>query len=334
MNDSLSASPRRIGDRPRFASNAVGALATLPGSTRTGVNVPRIWITIVLSIVLHALLLWQVKPDLLKPTNDADKPGSALGPLSVQIAPRFRPPTPPSPPPSAPSAQRPQVRPAPRLPPPSKAAPRPPPKAAPAPPPAPPVIALDKPVPQRPMAPTRERTAPAPAARAPADGDLASLLEARRQARGEASPASPASSPSESAPASTETANERANRIAAANIGTNRTPNFGADPRSGGGVFTIRRMAYDYAEFLFYGWNKDIKRNTAQVIEVRKGSNSDIRIAVVRRMIGIIRDHEQGDFVWESRRLGRNVDLSARQRDTAALEAFLMKEFFEDDRRP
>ncbi|MDB5863019.1 MAG: hypothetical protein JWO70_825, partial [Betaproteobacteria bacterium] len=69
-------------------------------------------------------------------------------------------------------------------------------------------------------------------------------------------------------------------------------------------------------------------------IEVRKGSNSDIRIAVVRRMIGIIRDHEQGDFVWESRRLGRNVDLSARQRDTAALEAFLMKEFFEDDRRP
>jgi hypothetical protein len=304
----------------------------LPGGTRAGVNVPRIWITIVLSIVLHALLLWQVRPDLLKPSNDADKPGSALGPLSVQIAPRFRPPTPPA---SAPSAQRPQVRPAPRLPPPSKAAPKPAPKAAPAPPPAPPVIALNKPVPQRPMAPTPERTAPAPAApRAPADGDLASLLEARRQARGEASPASPASSPSESAPASTESANERANRIAAANIGTNRTPNFGADPRSGGGVFTIRRMAYDYAEFLFYGWNKDIKRNTAQVIEVRKGSNSDIRIAVVRRMIGIIRDHEQGDFVWESRRLGRNVDLSARQRDTAGLEAFLMKEFFEDDRRP
>jgi outer membrane biosynthesis protein TonB len=309
------------------------ALSATPGNPRPGVNVPRIWITVALSILLHALLLWQVKPDLFRPSNDADKPGSARGPLSVQIAPRFRPPTPPSPPPSAapspPRSQRPPAKAAPRLPPP-KAVPRPAPKA---PPPAPPpVIALNKPAPQRPVAPPAER-APVPAApRVPSEGDLSALLEARRRARGEAAP--PPSAPAERAPAPTEDPNERANRIAAANIGTNRTPEFGADPKRGGGVFTVRRLAYDYAEFLFYGWNKDIKRNTAQVIEVRKGNNSDIRIAVVRRMIGIIRDHEQGDFVWESPRLGRNVNLSARQRDSAALEAFLMKEFFEDDRRP
>ena len=116
------------------------------------------------------------------------------------------------------------------------------------------------------------------------------------------------------------------------NLGSDRRANFGADPRRGGGVFTVQRVGYDYAEFLFFGWNKDIKRNTAQVIEVRKGAHSDIRLAVVRRMIVIIREHEQGDFVWESPRLGRNLTLSARARDTAGLEDFLLREFFEEYR--
>lgn len=158
------------------------------------------------------------------------------------------------------------------------------------------------------------------------------MVEARRRARSEPSaPAAPAETVASAPPSEDE--NARANRIAAANLGTGAKPTFGADPRRGGGVFTIQHMAYDYAEFLFYGWNKDIRRNTAQVIEVRKGSNSDIRIAVVRRMIAIIRDHEKGDFVWQSPRLGRNITLSARARDNAALEAFMYREFFEDDLR-
>ena len=94
-------------------------------------------------------------------------------------------------------------------------------------------------------------------------------------------------------------------------------------------MFDIERLGYDSAEFMFYGWNKDIRRNTMQVIEVRKGNNSDIRIAVVRRMIAIIREHEDGDFVWESQRLRRSVTLSARPRDNAGLEEFLMREFFD-----
>jgi len=93
-------------------------------------------------------------------------------------------------------------------------------------------------------------------------------------------------------------------------------------------------MSYDYAEFVFFGWNKDIRRDTAQTIDVRKGAESDIRIAVIRRMIAIIREHENGDFVWESHRLERHVTLSARPRDNAGLEDFLWKEFFEDPRRP
>jgi hypothetical protein len=107
---------------------------------------------------------------------------------------------------------------------------------------------------------------------------------------------------------------------------------MGADPRRGGGVFEIQRMSYDYAQFAFYGWNKEMRRNTAQVIDVRRGGNSDIRIAIIRRMIAIIRDHEQADFTWDSQRLGRVVTLSARERDSAGLEEFLMREFFENER--
>ena len=127
--------------------------------------------------------------------------------------------------------------------------------------------------------------------------------------------------------------NARANRLAAENLGSNRKPVFGPE-RRGGGIFHIQRLGYDYAEFLFFGWNKDIRRNTQQLIEVRKGGNRDIRIAVVRRMIAIIREYEQEDFVWESQRLNRNVTLSARARDSSGLEEFMLREFFEDPRRP
>jgi hypothetical protein len=143
----------------------------------------------------------------------------------------------------------------------------------------------------------------------------------------------PPAAPSVAGTPSVEDENTRANRIAAANLGSDRTPTFGADKNRGGGIFSIQRLGYDYAEFLFFGWNKDIARNTTQVIEVRKGNNSDIRIAVVRRMIVIIREHESGDFVFESRRLGRNVTLSARPRDNAGLEDFMMREFFGDASR-
>ena len=71
-----------------------------------------------------------------------------------------------------------------------------------------------------------------------------------------------------------------------------------------------------------------------QVIEVRKGDNPDIRIAVIRRMIVIIREHETEDFSWESHRLGREVRLSARASDTAGLEAFMMREFDFDTGNP
>ena len=93
-------------------------------------------------------------------------------------------------------------------------------------------------------------------------------------------------------------------------------------------------MEYDYAEFTFFGWNKEISRRAFQVIEVRKGGNPDINTAVVRKIIAIIREHEQGDFRWESKRLGRDMILSARPADNAALEAFMLEEFFTASRQP
>ncbi len=87
-------------------------------------------------------------------------------------------------------------------------------------------------------------------------------------------------------------------------------------------------MGYDSAEFAFYGWNKHINRNTEQMIEVQRGNNATMELAVARRMIAIIREHESGDFLWTSRRLGRSVSLSARIADNAALEDFLLRDFF------
>ena len=69
------------------------------------------------------------------------------------------------------------------------------------------------------------------------------------------------------------------------------------------------------------------------MIEVRKGTNPDIRLAVVRKIIEIIRAQEPRDFIWVSRKMSRQVALSARPSDTAALEEFLMREFFGPDVR-
>ncbi|HSD44158.1 MAG TPA: hypothetical protein VLD36_20110 [Burkholderiales bacterium] len=196
------------------------------------------------------------------------------------------------------------------------------PRAPPRPPPAPKVVAKDGPaVAAAPVEPPAAAAAPAPI-----EGDFSAYLEARRRAREASSEEHAASAP----PAEDERA--RHNRIVAENLGLNRVPTYGREP-TGGGVFHIERIGYTDAEFVFFGWNKDIRRRSRQLILVEKGANSDIRIAVVRKMIAIIREHESGDFLWLSPRLGREITLSARAADNAGLEDFLMQEFF-PERRP
>jgi hypothetical protein len=130
-----------------------------------------------------------------------------------------------------------------------------------------------------------------------------------------------------------ETEAERRDRIVAANLAPSQQPTFGYDPQSGGGVFQLKRIGYEDAEFYFAGWNKDIKRHAKQLIEVRKGNNEDIRLAIVRKMIAIIRDEVKDEFTWNSERTGRQILMSARLADNAALEEFLMQEFFSAPRR-
>jgi hypothetical protein len=72
----------------------------------------------------------------------------------------------------------------------------------------------------------------------------------------------------------------------------------------------------------------DSKRQWREVIEVDAGPGGNLELAMVRRMIELIRSHYSGDFHWESHRLGRTVLLSARVDDQQALEDFLMREFF------
>ena len=99
-------------------------------------------------------------------------------------------------------------------------------------------------------------------------------------------------------------------------------------------MFEIRRMNYVDAAFEFFGWNDEMGRKTPQLVEVRIGNNRDMRIAVVRKMIAIIREHSQGDFVWNSSHRENGMTLSARLADNAELETFLLNDLFDEVRQP
>ena len=276
---------------------------------RDGITISNFQLAIALSVLLHVAALWQwqiQKP----PLDDASPP-----PLTVKLQPI------PGPPPAVvtPPQRRAIVPPVPPAPP--VAAPTPPPVArAPQTPPTPPrsappsVIAITPPAPKE--------AAPLPM-RAPPAEDFAAYVEAQRRARGESASAS-------SAPAEDE--NARATRLAVANLATQKAQGVGYDPNRSGGIFTMKSRGVDYAEFMFNGWHTDARRNMAQLIEVRKGNHDTIEVATVRKMIEIIRANVQGDFQWRSHRMNKVVTLSARERDNAGLEEFLMREFFYNPR--
>jgi hypothetical protein len=275
------------------------------------VAVPRIWLTFALSILVHIAAFWVVLPrlPLLSP---GEEQGQASDRLEVQLA-ALPPPAPAPPPP-------------PKLPTPTREtqailSPRPRPRNAPTPV-APPEVVVPSPeVPEIPTPPPppviAEPTPPEP----PVAGDLSSFIASRRRARGEGD-------------APVESDNERRDRIVASNMPRISSPIADHQVKRGGGLFEITRMTYDDAQFMFFGWNNDAGRRTPQAYEVRLGNNSDMRIAVVRRMIALIREQVNGDFNWQSWRLDRIVVLSARLEDNAGLEEFLMREMFEEAPRP
>ncbi len=269
-----------------------------PGSRQDVVVIPIIWVMIVLSILVHVAALFLLLMHLLR---DKDQEQTEASNLQVRLATQATPAPPvarlqePEPPRAViqPPKPTPRQRPPPLVAPPKREEP---------------AIALPPPPPPVPTPPV---------AAAPPSADFGSMVQAKRSARGE-----------QEAPEA-EDAKALFDSKIAANLPT-ASRGVAAQTRNGGGIFQIKRMAYDDAAFEFYGWNKEMGRRTPQLIEVRKGDNADMRIAVVRRMIAIIREHEKADFVWENPQKDRKWTLSARLSDNAALEAFLLNEFFGD----
>ncbi len=170
------------------------------------------------------------------------------------------------------------------------------------------------------VAPSRPLT-PAPAQ------DMQTMIAEARQRRADAQPQQ------ETQPAE-ESENDRAMRVAKANIAAAQGKNSGNDRNDSGGVFSIVNQTYHSADVKFRGWNGNFKRRWLQQVTVEQGSEIDLETAIVKKMIELIRKEKPGDFVWESQRLGRNVNLSARPADQKELEAFLLKEFFPNYQPP
>jgi len=197
-------------------------------------------------------------------------------------------------------------------------APAPPPRPVPVPAPIPtPRLARKSPLavpPEQPPTPPQPRPPPIP------EFDMAAMIEARRQQRRnirEQAQAQAGAARTQMAPSP--------DQLAQANIDRNLRMDRGEGV---GGVFEILRKGTRTAEFAFNGWRPDTERRWREVIEVDAGIGGDVELAIIRRMIGLIREHYKGDFNWQSYRLGKVIVLSARVEDNAALEDFLAREFF------
>jgi hypothetical protein len=263
-------------------------------------------VTLGVSLLVHGVALFTVLQHtrLLSPDEGPDAISDRM---EVRLAAAAPPPPAVPAPPSKPGVAIPP--PLPRLPKPSVRKAHPPQVlASPAP-------ALAVPQPPRP-------TPPAPPQAQTQASDLWSYIQAKRLQRGEA----PESLTGNRGP--------DPNSDLAANLPRPATGAATNDVNRGGGIFELKRMTYDDGAFLFFGWNPDMNRETPQLITVRIGDNPDMRIAVVRRMIALIREYTQGDFTWRSARHSGSLVLSARPADNANLEAFLLREFFDERGEP
>jgi hypothetical protein len=249
----------------------------------------RISLAIAVSLLAHASLL------LLRPLAPEFKPPGPLAdtPMTVVITPPELPAEPvPEPAPQPPAAEaRPQPAPRPRAPPaPRRVEPMPPPVAGAPVAPAPPVEA--------------------PRAETPPPLDMLAMIEQRRAERRAAEDALRA--PKSEGPK--EDAADRNLRTLTGREGV-------------GGVFQVLRISSCSGEFAFNGWKPDARSQWREVIEV-DAPCGQVELAMIRRMIELIRTHYQGDFNWESHLLGRVVVLSARPADQRELEDFMFREFF------
>lgn len=285
-------------------------------------------IAVLTSVVVHLLILWlMLHPAATPPrpkVGSADEittllilPGApnVSGEAATPARKAPQPPTVTSPPPIVTALRR-NRPPAPRPPSPASVKPSP----APAQPNPAPTIALDK------SLPSTSALATAPAQPITED-DFSSKLAARQRERATAESQERERQQARGTPE--QQANERGKQIALGNISSQMRA-AGLEKDDAGGLFQLQYVGPHHAEFLFRGWKKEARRNWSQQLQVEQGTESDIRIAVVKKMIEIIRVHTQSDFTWNSPRLGRQINLSARREDSVGLQQFLLREFFPD----
>lgn len=276
----------------------------------------RLWWPLPLAALVWLLIIWGVGFFLSLPEVEIETPppiaASFIDLNETEEATSSLPASPPSP--SPPQPEKPkaveEVKPPPKMPPrPAQTPPSRPqskPKAA------------EKPSKPRAPIPAQEvaktKAPPQPSADAPMDlSDYINQAKARRRAEGlfDTPDAAPAAAKQPSA-----------DEIRMANIRRNlQTPGTS-------GIFQILRIGPRTAEFSFRAWTTGQSNPRLQMIQVEAGPEGDVERAIIRRMIQLIREHYKEDFNWESHRLHRVVVLSAREKDTAGLEDFLMREFF------
>ena len=157
---------------------------------------------------------------------------------------------------------------------------------------------------------------------APVYEDTMAQIAAARAKRQASQPAT------ETSQAQPESSGQSENDIAMARIKANIA---GAvySKKGTNGVFQILHKGVQTGRFSFRGWTNSPNDSYRQTFEVDAGIGGNVELAMVRKMIDLIREHYKGDFNWESQRLGRVVVMSARPADTAQLETFLMREMFE-----
>lgn len=267
-------------------------------------------IAIVISVLLHLALLWQAAPKLFSMgSQDKQKPPLqiTLGPPHKQeIAPKEL-----AQPEKTAKARKNRKT----VESPSQVPQLPNPADFPKPPPAPSDLALPKST-EKPRPSTPETaTQPLPGE------DMQSYI--RRQKMAKMAAQGYSKQDAEEAMEGMQSAGERRDAAIKENLNLNGT----------NGIFEIRECGPYNAQFSFKGWKNNINNARLEVIDVAARDGVDIRHAVIRKMIEIIRREYNGDFNFDSQRLGRVVKLSARPGDNEALEDFMMNEFFSNNPR-
>jgi len=253
-----------------------------------------------LSIVLHVGLLMIYLP--AKKMGQEASSGQVAGPLVVKLS---RP---------APRATPESVRPVPLHPEPPRND----------------VIASKRPststkpfyVPPPPVNPQPNVQQPAPPQTEP--DDFATQLAKKRAARGEVDPrATSNDGGGDGTPSAEDVIRNNIKRSLAMNSRTEGT----------GGVFQVMSMGVREATLRFNGWHPGSDNHWKETYTVDAGEGGNVRLAIVKKEIEIIRKFYTGDFDWISDRQGRAIRMSARPADNDQLERFLMREMWPEDRR-